>query len=447
MGVVITAEFKPRIVDSFFDNDLVCHNRKRTDGGMIPYSGANADYLVYKGEPARGVSWNDYQQDVAPVLANRFPFVTPEAIPACERKAIALNEAAWIAAALGARGYQSVPVPKSLYDVFFMVFRLQDRFAQSREATEHHQEESIPTLDPDSDPDVVWSQLERAGLQCDAPALPSLMDQDGSVTPNVSAVLRAREGDVRHQRVAHALNQRTLAYMQKQGMDATCLTLPVMHRLATQLMQDEAPQAQYPGGSRPSLEVMFPKGGGAGLYGLDFPHAESTCTYTHAAIEHEYYAPPDVISLFRAGWWKDDVTRNAKGASHSFSFGISPLMGLAYDGKDGSPAARDISDRDFYAMDVPKIDLLPGGALESVVRLPPLRGHNRVAEQGEFYHPRLNPPLADATWPTGYHPAVKEQCRRDSGFVIGATVPPKQARALRHALLTQHSTVLVRKSV
>ena len=419
-------------------------SRGKTEKSSAAYLGSNADYLVYKDKPAVGVSWKDYQRDVLPVLAQRFPFLEPEAIPADDRRAIALNEAAWIGAALGAKGYQTVPVPKSLYDVFFLVFRLQDRFAQSREAAEHGRKSSIPTLDPSCDPEAAWTEIQNAGLHCDVPALPSLRDNEGPVAPQVSAALRTRASDVRSQRAAHTLNQRTLAYMEKHGVDATRLNLPVMQQLAARLMHHDAPEAQYPGGSRPALSVMFPKRAGEAMNGVDFPNNERACTFIHAAIAHEYHAPPDVLSLFRAAQLKDDVKITARSANHSLSFGISASMGIAYDGVDGSPIAPPLRWRDFYATDVLKADLLPGGALESIVRVPALLGpEQRIAEAGEFYHPRLKPMPMEGAAPTGYASGLREEIRRDPSLVIGARVPGEQAIASRHALLTRHSTVLV----
>ena len=419
-------------------------NRGQIYESSVAYRGANADYLVYKDKPAAGVSWEDYQRDVLPVLAQRFPFLEPNAVRADDRKAIALNEAAWIGAALGSKGYQTVPVPKSLYDVFFLVFRLQDRFAQAREAAEQGREGSIPTLDPSRDPEAAWTELQSARLRCDVPALPSLTNNEGPVAPQVSAALRSRASDVRYQRAAHTLNQRTLAYMEKHGVDATRLNLPIMQQLAACLMHHDAPKAQYPDGSRPVLSDMFPKIAGEATNGVDFPNNERACTFIHAAIAHEYRAPPEVISLFRAAQWKDDVKPGARSANHSLSFGISASMGIGYDGVDGSPIAPRLQWRDFYATDVRKVDLLPGGALESVVRVPALLGpEQRIAETGEFYHPRLNPVPTEAAVPTGYAGGLREKVRRDPSLVIGTRVPRGQALAWRHALLTRHSTVLV----
>src|SRR3569832_1023225 len=96
---------------------------------MTTYQGSNAEYIVFKNDGS-SVTKQEYLDLAVPILKLLFPRnkeveekLSPDILDQLDQ-----NEVDYINKALGEKGLKAIKIPKTLYDIFYIAFRLSTSF-------------------------------------------------------------------------------------------------------------------------------------------------------------------------------------------------------------------------------------------------------------------------------------------------------------------------------
>ena len=387
-------------------------------GSSAVYGGSNADYLLVSTDRARPIDYENYCRAALSTLNLRFPAHAGEGLLAGETK----TERAALDARLAPHGLRTAPLPKSLYDAFFVAFRLEQRaqYVDTHLACPSMQQlrgflsASFAACGFNLE-DLRRPELDHADFS--TPLLPPLFDFPLLLPSLIATGVKGKRHDLPgpaiklfetsepYLRASFVLNERIVAWVEEQGLLPTQLRYDELLQLTLQAA-DHAKrwdrdyrrwftEKKLLLPSSRAFNVMF-----SGCY-RSFHHNPDLQLLLNS-VQLEMRAAPEVFCLFRSGGIYDNGTGGYDPSdSCSLSFGSSALLGYVADPCSGGPLAerfmRLSRSQDFLVLNVDRQELTqPQSISESFVVIPPLRGIARVLSNGELYHPRLRAPIFDA---------------------------------------------------
>lgn len=356
------------------------------------YRGSNAEYLVLNKE-GNACTFEEYQTIALGITSLRFPRPEKDVIEAEALEKLHANEAEEIESRLKDAGLTPVKIPKSLYDLFYWRFYLEDMthaktkpedtakiFKVAKERFERGEKDS---------PDPSWRKIDRVYAYKDkgegdiAIHVPKidfdLSGKEGPYGPVIANRYRKQEADENYQKVTYELNERIFSYLKTQDIDPTDLSWENMRKVTLSLINDIDATMKLDVWNKEQC-LGRPVEFGRKYLG----NKERIHQFILGAIWHEYKAPPNVYTVYRGAELHKDLKESDN--PYSFSFGHSPFGGLQFDGSSGSPMS--YSDKTLYALDIDIEDYEKGGEAAQVIFIPEARGPNRITEHAEVGHVR-----------------------------------------------------------
>lgn len=356
------------------------------------YRGSNAEYLVLNKE-GKACTFDEYQTSALGITSLRFPRPQKEEIEPETLEKLHTNEAEEIESRLKDAGLTPVKIPKSLYDLFYWRFYMEDMTHAKTKPEETAKiinvaKERFDRGEKDS-PNPSWRKLDRVYAYKDqgkgdiAIHVPKIdFDLSGKQAPYgpiVANRYRKQEADENYQKVTYELNERIFAYLKTQDIEPSDLSWENMRKVTLSLINDIDATVKadvWNKNQRFGRPVDF----GRKYLG----NKERIHKFILGAIWHEYSAPPNVYTVYRGAELHKDLRKSDD--PYSFSFGHSPFGGLQFDGSSGSPMS--YTDKTLYALDINIEDYEKGGEASQVIFIPGARGPNRVVEYAEVGHVR-----------------------------------------------------------
>lgn len=395
------------------------------------YKGSNAEYLVLNGE-GKPCTFEEYQSTALKITDQRFPRFEGQNPEALEK--LQTNEAEEIESQFKSAGLTSVKIPKTLYDLFYWRFYMEDMVHSDikPEDTEKIQKVAQEKFDQGiaKSPAPSYKKLERVyaytkqgkgDIAIHVPKIDfNLSNKEGPYGKIISNRYRKQEADENYQRVVFRLNERILNYIKDQKIDPNDLSWENMIQVTKSLLNEIDSSYQtdiFHKDKALGDPVEF-----ARKYHLQKDRIQG---FLLGAVWHEYQAPPNVYTVYRGAEIEKDFTESDN--PFSFSFGHSPLGGLQFDGHSGSPIS--YSQKTLYALDIDIADYEKGGDAAQVFYIPPARGPNRITEDGEVGHirtkarPYRDQPISGFT--PGGRLGVKQN---DLEFLVTPADTPEEAK-------------------
>jgi hypothetical protein len=392
-------------------------------GGPIPPRGANFECFVYEpGSYPRALCLTDFNKKAWPILQG---LKEPHEKENAEVPLVALTcpKAAAVAADLTAAGIASLPIPKSMGDLFYLHALLTDMAAVCRRPPtaamlKWQDSESLlaygllcsmglavphGSLTHTDITETLWQVLADFQLLTAVPHL--TLDPKMATPKGLTHLLHAQINDPRYKTATWALHRyvvdhvlRTLGGLNPMG-DAQLLQMGthLLGEIAT--LQSGLKEQNW----QASLLVrVWP------AYGQTFASMHmGPKPWRHdvegrlvlQAIAHEVAASPSCYSLYRTADLHRDIMSQRNHEVHLLSFSTSALMGSLFDGTSGCCVSLGFTRtaKQFYVCDVQADQ----SDIHTVLYLPPVRGMHRMVESGEWLHPRLKcipPPLGHKIW-------------------------------------------------
>lgn len=391
------------------------------------YRGSNAEYLLLK--DGKACSLDEFKQ-AGVIAAQQFPRPMGQKTS----QELQANESEVMTSQLAGVGVTAVKIPKSLYDLFYLRFNLEDRL----EANQN--EDDIAKIKEAAQQKFNAGRATSSRLSSRKKTRIYWMNSDGNFSiyvPKINFDLKTRkskpgrshhaivnkryvrqEAHENYRPVLHQLNHRACDYIEKMGLDPQNLDWASMRKITEALLTDVdrlvKNDAIY---NRDDLDEP----GEILEFGKHYANKERINQVILGAIWHEYQAPPEVYTIYRGSQVsKDDLDTQDP---FSFSFGHSVLGGVQHDARSGCPIGYATSDKDLFAVDIDIRDYENKGEAFRFIHIPPARGPNRLAEWGELGHVRSK---------VKYHEDGKEGDLKIGGFTKGGVVgmPKKELDVL-----------------
>lgn len=369
-------------------------------GDIVPktaefaYRGSNAEYLILnkEGQPC---SLEEYKISLESTSL-RFPRMQDQKIETETLHQLQQNEAQEIETRIQNAGLTAVKIPKSLYDLFYWRFYMEDmvhlkvRTEDTEKIKQVAQEKFALGKAKSSYPTIkklrrvyAYTNKGEGKIAIFAPKIDlDLSGKSGPFAPIIAKRYYKQEKAEDYQIMTHRLNERILDYLKKNEIELMALNWESMHKVTVNLLKDIEDSIE---------DDIWNKNDIYGVLGRPIDFARKFTKYKNrinefilGAIWHEYKAPPNVYTVYRGADLNKDLQESSN--PFSFSFGHSAFGGLQFDGESGSPIS--FSDRTLYALDIDIEDYEKDGDTARVIFIPPARGPNRIVEWGEVGHVR-----------------------------------------------------------
>lgn len=389
-------------------SDSIAGEKPAIDYTAMRYRGANPDYIVYK-ELGESLSFEEYQENVLPIINLSFPEVNP-GLKHRHQEKLDKNEALYIEKRLQKKGYKVLIIPKVLYDLFYVYFRYKElvehhgpylkgldpcdhskenhkklrAIAKHVSPTEYWLKTGGDTITMDIyqgikfiKPDQFSEYLKNEKISMQAPILQVAFDK-------IFQDYQDRENDIFYLKSEFVLNKKILAYFQRMRIkqpfnviDLKRIAEDISNKLykVRDLFSDT-----YFGAEIDLLDKTF-------LYPSNKINFEKIILKT---LLHEFALDPAYYTLYRT---KESRSNSFSG---SLSFGQSVFSGIEYDSKSGSPLTIKLQhpERHLYYFDVKKSDFHnPHSICSNLFLIPPARRINRTIATGEVWHARTKIPF------------------------------------------------------
>ncbi len=215
------------------------------------YKGSNAEYLILntKGEAC---SLEEYQRKAVSIVSQRFPRPKDHTFNDAHIKKLQNNEAILIEEQLKEVNLTPVKIPKTLYDLFYWCFNIEDRL--KGEIKEEDKNEVIKLKEAKCNagkcksPIPSFSKLfflyayKRPDLEeisIHVPKIHSSLKGNGAKYAQViDNRYMKREKEENYQKVACQLNRRIINYLNEHNADPTNLSWENMHKISSSLLVD-----------------------------------------------------------------------------------------------------------------------------------------------------------------------------------------------------------------
>lgn len=390
------------------------------------YRGSNADYLLLK--DGKACSLDEFKQ-AGVIAAQQFPRPMGQKTS----QELQANESVVITSQLAGVGVTAVKIPKSLYDLFYLRFNLEDRLqAQQNEddiakieeaAKQKFNEGKARRATPSSRKKdrIYWVNSDK-NFSVYVPKINfNLTPRKEKSGRSHQAVVNKRyvrqEAHENYRAVLHQLNHRACDYIEKMGLDPQNLDWASMRKITEALLTDVDRLVENKGIYNQELD----EAGAILEFGRLYSNKQRINQVILGAIWHEYKAPPEVYTIYRGAQVnKDDLDTQDP---FSFSFGHSVLGGVQHDARSGCPVGYATNSNDLFAVDIDIRDYENQGEAFRFIHIPPARGPNRLTEVGEVGHVRSK---------VKYHEDGKKGDLKIGGFTLGGIVgmPKKELDVL-----------------
>lgn len=348
--------------------------------------------LNHQGHPC---TFEEYQNKAIPLTSQRFPRPREHYIDPIVLEKLQENETEIIEKEIKNENLIPVKIPKTLYDLFYWRFHMEDRLTAvaKKEALNKIQTIAQNKIEKAKTTNDLYSYLKPkryvylplAGelkIACHAPKIDFKLEHGkqpyGQVIENL---YMKQEGEEKYQKVSWHLNERIIAYLKAQSIDPIHLDWENMRKITLSLL-DEIDQRYDHSVLLNRKEETFGKI--ADFSRVYYKNKDRIKSFILGAVWHEYQAPPNVYTIYRGAVVNKDDLESSE--PFSFSFGHSPFGGIQYDGASGSPIS--YAQKDLFAVDINIGDYEKGLESSRMVFIPPARGINRIVECGEVGHVR-----------------------------------------------------------
>lgn len=358
------------------------------------YRGSNPEYLVCR-DNGQTVQLDEYREKVLPILRKAFPRIDYQP-SGQELDELDAHEWRVIGRNLQDAGYRSIPIPKTLYDLFYLLFHFQaiSKRAEEVEGDQDQKKEYIQALyisrggvgdffdgGPYQAPNYVDCVLEE---QSDS--LEKLRRQNFSVCmlqlkPKIHEVVERFKANEEHNYYTATqclLNNCIIKYLKDANLDFATASWEQVQQVIANIFKTMRGYSKAGAGGSPSIFWYFNN--------ADIPRAQELVS---AAIKHEFQQDPAYYTIYRATKSPSTPSIFSNKKPESLSFGASVLAGFQFDQSSGCSFVLGVNGRAVYAVDLLKREhRSPATQTAHLLSIPPARGMNRISGAGEFYHPR-----------------------------------------------------------
>lgn len=370
-----------------YDNDLYeLANKTR-------YNLSNCSYIVFSingtpsGYPERNIknkiTFDQYINDIIPILDMRFPRFDNHDYNEDILRDLDENEAYVIRNQILSKGYDCIMIPKTLYDLLYIYFRLVERMNYDGPLIRNKQSNKTIKTQILED-DVAWN-LCRDKLKF---YVPPLQFFSGS---SPDGIYSHREQNVDYRRCLYSLNNNILDFLL--SLDKTCeiksdhmnihntLEWNVIESIVNYILENvKELRSEY-------KDIDF---GCFDMFNYNFfRFFHNRCKKVVInALLNEYTCQPNIYSIYRSLESEKDDAQDDDGNPISLAFGDTVLQGIIYDGTSGSVLGWYNGHNQINCFNIKKSSYCQKKDSHTFLYIPPCRDINRTTEVGEFGHIR-----------------------------------------------------------